>query len=96
MIKCHLSRFMGEYKMNATDVARATGIHRIMIGQLYRETATRLDLRELEQLCKLFNCTVGEMLELMPDPKKQASATRARSSTEGPTISRRRSSQQSP
>ena len=64
MIKCHLSRFMGERKMNATDVAKATGIHRIMIGQLYRETATRLDLRELEQLCKLFNCSVGEMLEL--------------------------------
>jgi putative transcriptional regulator len=64
MIKCHLSRFMGEYKMNATDVARATGIHRIMIGQLYRETATRIDLRELEKLCKLFNCSVGEMLEI--------------------------------
>lgn len=64
MIKCHLSRFMGEYKMNATDVARATGIHRIMIGQLYRETATRIDLRELEALCTLFNCSIGEMLEL--------------------------------
>jgi putative transcriptional regulator len=70
MIKCHLSRFMGEYKMNATDVARATGIHRIMIGQLYRETATRIDLRELEKLCKLFNCSVGEMLEIVPSSKK--------------------------
>ena len=73
MIKCHLSRFMGEYKMNATDVARATGIHRIMIGQLYRETATRIDLRELEALCKLFNCSVGEMLELQPTSKKSQS-----------------------
>lgn len=93
MIKCHLSRYMGEYKMNATDVARATGIHRIMIGQLYRETATRIDLRELEALCKLFNCSVGEMFERKPESEKQARVTGARPSAVGPTISRRSRSQ---
>lgn len=74
MIKCHLSRFMGEYKMNATDVARATGIHRIMIGQLYRETATRIDLRELEKLCTLFNCSIGDMLEISRRAEKELKA----------------------
>lgn len=67
MIKCHLSRFMGEHKMKAIDVATATGIHRNMVAQLYRETATRVDLGELEKLCELFNCSVGEMLEIVPD-----------------------------
>lgn len=80
MIKCHLSRFMGEHKMNATDVARATGIHRIMIGQLYHETATRIDLRELEALCRLFDCSVGAMLELT-SIKRQKSPRRVRQSS---------------
>lgn len=89
MIKCHLSRFMGEHKMNATDVARATGIHRIMIGQLYRETATRIDLRELEKLCRLFNCSVGEMMELSSvGPRKTVRSARP-SQKLGPSRPRR-------
>lgn len=81
MIKCHLSRFMGEHKMKAVDVARATGIHRVMIGQLYRETATRIDLRELEALCKLFNCSLGEMLEIRPGRANRISRGASKSVT---------------
>ena len=44
MIKCHLSRLMGERKMKVVDVSRATGIHRNMVTLLYKETATRIDL----------------------------------------------------
>lgn len=72
MIKCHLSRFMGEHKMKTIDVAKTTGISRHMIARLYSETATRVDLGELEKLCKLFNCSVGEMLEIVPGASKNS------------------------
>ena len=65
MIRCHLSRLMGEQKMNIADVARETGLHRNTITLLYRETATRVDLEAINQLCKLFNCQVGDLLEYM-------------------------------
>ncbi len=65
MIRCHLSRLMGEHKMNIADVARETGLHRNTITLLYKETATRVDLEAIERLCKLFNCQVGELLEYM-------------------------------
>jgi len=63
MIRCHLSRLMGEHKMKIADVARETGLHRNTITLLYKETGTRVDLEAIDRLCKLFNCQVGELLE---------------------------------
>ena len=67
MIKCHLSRLMGERKMKIVDVARETGLHRNTITLLYNETATRLDIDAIDRLCKLFDCKVGELFEFLPD-----------------------------
>lgn len=63
MIKCHLSRLMGERKMKIVDVARETGLHRNTITLLYNETATRIDLDSIDRLCKLFNCQVSDLFE---------------------------------
>ncbi len=67
MIKCHLSRMMGEHKMKIADVARDTGLHRNTVTLLYNETASRVDLDAIERLCELFNCSVGELFERVPD-----------------------------
>lgn len=67
MIRCHLSRLMGERKMKIADVARATGLHRNSITLLYQETANRIELDVVDKLCALFNCTVGDLLERLPD-----------------------------
>lgn len=68
MIKCHLSRLMGERKMKVIDVARETGLHRNTITLLYRETAERVELDTMERLCKLFACGVGDLFEYIPEP----------------------------
>jgi putative transcriptional regulator len=73
MIRCHLSRMMGERKMKIVDVARASGLHRNMITLLYNETASRVDLDTIERLCRLFECAVGDLLELKDDPKSPKS-----------------------
>lgn len=67
MIKCHLSRLMGERKLKISDVARETGLHRNTITLLYDETAARVDLVTVEALCKLFRCNVGDLFEHLPD-----------------------------
>lgn len=67
MIKCHLSRLMGEHKMKIADVARETGLHRNTVTLLYKETATRVELDAIEKLCRLFNCQVSDLFEYIPD-----------------------------
>lgn len=66
MIRCHLARMMGEHKMRIADVARETGLSRATVTLLYKETAQKLDLEAIEQICVLFDCTVGDLLELVP------------------------------
>lgn len=63
MIKCHLSRLMGERKLKVVDVARETGLHRHTITALYKETAQRVEIESIDKLCELFDCSVGELLE---------------------------------
>tara|TARA_B100001113_G_C21052724_1_gene597543 strand:- start:326 stop:580 length:255 start_codon:yes stop_codon:yes gene_type:complete len=64
MIKCHLSRLMGEKKLKIADVARDTGINRGTITRLYQETAVRVEFDVLEQLCRYLECEIGELLEI--------------------------------
>lgn len=64
MIRCNLSKMMGERKLKVTDVARDTGLHRATVTALYKETFERIDMNSLETLCRYFNCSVGELLEI--------------------------------
>ena len=66
LIRCHLSRMMGERKLKIVDVARETGLHRNTITLLYNETATRIDIETIEGLCNLFQCNVGDLFEYIP------------------------------
>lgn len=71
MIRCHLSTLMGKHKMKIVDVARATGLHRNTVSLLYKEQAVRIELDAMDRLCQLFNCSVGELFEFVPDKDGQ-------------------------
>lgn len=63
MIRCHLSRIMGEHKMKISDVARETGLNRSTITALYQENAARVEIEAIEKLCELFDCQVADLFE---------------------------------
>lgn len=71
MIRCNLARLMGEHKLRIADVARETGLSRNTVTLLYKETARKVDLDALEQICTLFDCSVGDLLELHPSEDKK-------------------------
>lgn len=70
MIRCHLSTLMGRSKLRIADVSRQTGLNRSTITALYKETATRIDLQAVEQLCRLFDCQVGDLFEYAQDDQE--------------------------
>ncbi len=67
MIRCHLSRILGEKRIKISDLARDTGINRGTLTRLYHETAERVDLEVLDQLCRFLSCTLSDLLEYVPD-----------------------------
>ncbi len=70
MIKCHLSRLMGDKKVRVADVAKALDIHRNTITLLYNETATRIDLKVMDKLCEYFECKIEDLFEYIPEKDK--------------------------
>lgn len=69
MIKCHLSRLMGERKLKIADLARDTGVNRGTITRLYHETATRIDLDVVDALCRYFGCQVKDLFEFIEEER---------------------------
>lgn len=65
MIKCHLSRILGERKLKVAEIARDTGINRNTLHRLYNETATRVDLEVIEQICRYLQIEVGDLFEVV-------------------------------
>ena len=64
MIKCHLSKLMGEKRLSIADVSRDTGINRGVITRLYHETALRVDLEVIETICLYLDCELSDLLAI--------------------------------
>lgn len=67
MIKCHLSRIMGERRINIADLARMTKINRGTITRLYNEEAVRVELDVIDALCKTLDISIDELFEYIDD-----------------------------
>jgi len=64
MIKCHLSRLMGEKRVKIAELARETGLNRNTITLLYHDSAKRIDLDALEKICRYLQCDISDVLEI--------------------------------
>lgn len=77
MIKCNLSTYMGMNKMNIQDVCDKTGLARNTVAFLYHDKVKAINFGTLDALCKLFNCSAGDLLEYIPDENKKGPAAEA-------------------
>lgn len=67
MVKCHLSRILGEKRLKIADVVRDTAINRGTLTRLFHEQAQRVELDTINQLCSYLDCDVGDLFEFIPD-----------------------------
>jgi putative transcriptional regulator len=63
MIKCHLSKILGEKRLTIKEVHEKTGLSRNTISSLYNEKAKMIDLDTLEKLCVFLGCNVCDLLQ---------------------------------
>lgn len=69
MIKIKLSNLLGEHKMTQKALSEMTGIRPATISKMYYEETKRIDVHQLNNICKAFNCEISELLEYIPDKK---------------------------
>ena len=70
MLKCYLSTLMGRERLTIAEVIRRTGLTRNAVSTLYEERAKRIDLNTIARLCELFDCSVDELFEYIPDAEQ--------------------------
>ncbi|HQA57146.1 MAG TPA: helix-turn-helix transcriptional regulator [Acetivibrio sp.] len=66
-IRSRLSILMGTKRYNIQDIYEKTGLARSTIANLYHDKTQRIDYDTLEKLCKLFECSVGDILEYVEE-----------------------------
>lgn len=63
-MQCNLSTLMGKHRYTIQDVHVLTGLSRITISNLYNDKAKRIDYSTIAKLCRLFNCSINDLLTL--------------------------------
>ena len=69
MIKFKLSNLLGEHKMTQKALAEIAHIRPATVSKMYYEEIKRIDIKQLDSLCKAFDCEISELLEYIPDKK---------------------------
>ena len=58
---------MGREKMTRKRLSELTGIRPNTIGDLYREDVKKIDLQTLDKICAVFNCSISDLIEYIPN-----------------------------
>lgn len=66
-IKINISTLLGQRKMNMSELSGMTGIRPGTISNLYYEETKRIEIDQINALCKALQCTVGDIFEYVED-----------------------------
>lgn len=68
MIRILLSSKLGERRMSQAKLARLANVRPNTINDLYHELTSKVDLDQLDRICKVLDCDLSEILVMVPDP----------------------------
>lgn len=67
MIIIKVAELMGKHKLTKKAVAEATGIRPNTVSALWYGKAKRIEIEQLDKLCKVLECQPGDLFEYSPD-----------------------------
>jgi putative transcriptional regulator len=67
MIQSNLARLLGGRRMTMAELQRRTGLAYTLLHRLYHGKVTRVELAALDKICVELGCSVGDILERVPD-----------------------------
>ena len=72
MIKLNLPVLFAQKGIRVADADRLTDMGRTTLYRLYNNEVTRIDFASLERLCKLLDCTPGDIIIYEDDEQTAA------------------------
>ncbi len=71
MIRIKLSDLLGKHKMNQKTLSRLANIRPATVSKMYYEETKRIEISQINNICKALDCEVSELLEYIPDDEVQ-------------------------
>ena len=71
MIKIKLSNLLGKHKITQKALADLTNIRPATISKMYYEEVKRIDIKHINNICKVFDCEISDLLEYVPDKNEK-------------------------
>jgi putative transcriptional regulator len=62
MIKCRLSRLLGDRKMSVLALKRRTDLSYVTLQNLYHEKTTGVAFDTIDKICKSLECNISDLL----------------------------------
>ncbi len=69
MIKCRLSRLLGDRRMSILELKRRTDLSYVTLQNLYHEKTTGVAFDTIDKICKSLECNTGDLLEYVEEIK---------------------------
>ena len=66
-VKIKVSNLLGEHKMSMKQLSELTGIRPNTISNLYHEDIKRIEITQIEALCRAFHCRVEDIFEYVEE-----------------------------
>lgn len=69
MVRINLAVMLAKKKMKVSDLSRETGIRYNTLSDMYHEFTERISLEHIDLICRVLDCTSGELIEYIPNKK---------------------------
>ncbi len=69
MIKCNLSRILGERRITRVGLSKQTGISLFTLAQLYHDKWQGVNRGTINSICKALGVQVGDLFEYVEESK---------------------------
>ena len=67
MINIKLSELLGKHKMNQKTLSKHTNIRPATVSKMYYGETKRINIEQINSICKALDCEVSELFEYIPD-----------------------------
>lgn len=69
MIKCRLSRLLGDRRMSVLELKRRTELSYVTLTNLYHEKNTGVTFDTIDKICKGLECNISDLFEYVEEIK---------------------------
>ncbi len=67
MVRIKISELLGKHKMTQKQLSKLTSIRPATISKMYYEETVRIEIEQINALCKALKCNVQDIFEYVED-----------------------------